>query len=52
LELFLFVNSREVVRGVWPGDGGASYQEDFVIPGIWPLWASSRRQIRQIPNLR
>jgi hypothetical protein len=28
------------------------YQEDFVIPGIWPLWASSRKQMRQIPNLR
>src|ERR1700721_1554311 len=30
----------------------AAYQEDFVIPGIKPLWASSRRQMRQIPNLR
>jgi hypothetical protein len=28
------------------------YQDDFVIPGIWPLWASSRRQMRHIPNLR
>src|SRR5450759_5194474 len=28
------------------------YQEDFVMPGIWPLWASSRRQMRQSPNLR
>ena len=22
------------------------------MPGIWPSWASSRRQIRQSPNLR
>ena len=29
-----------------------AYQEDFVIPGIWPLWASSRKQMRQSPNLR
>jgi hypothetical protein len=29
-----------------------TYQEDFVIPGIKPLCASSRRQMRQIPNLR
>jgi len=29
-----------------------SYQEDFVIPGIWPLWASSRRQMRHTPNFR
>src|SRR5207245_2748373 len=30
----------------------ARYQEDLVIPGIWPLWASSRRQMRHSPNLR
>src|SRR3954453_24269093 len=28
------------------------YQLDLVIPGMNPLWASSRRQIRQMPNLR
>src|SRR4051794_34674188 len=27
-----------------------SYQELFVMPGITPWWASSRRQIRQSPN--
>jgi hypothetical protein len=26
------------------------YQELFVIPGITPEWASSRRQMRQRPN--
>src|SRR5579863_2490201 len=30
----------------------SAYQEDLVIPGIWPLWASSRKQMRQSPNLR
>jgi hypothetical protein len=29
-----------------------SYQLDFVIPGTAPWCASSRRQIRQRPNLR
>src|ERR671916_812026 len=29
-----------------------AYQLDFVIPGIAPWWASSRRQIRQRPNFR
>src|SRR6266511_4201514 len=28
------------------------YQLDLVMPGIWPSCASSRRQIRQRPNLR
>ena len=28
------------------------YIEDFVIPGIWPWCAISRRQIRHRPNLR
>src|SRR5438093_9133626 len=28
----------------------SSYQELFVMPGITPWWASSRRQIRQSPN--
>src|SRR6476661_5504604 len=27
-----------------------SYQELFVMPGITPWWASSRRQMRQSPN--
>src|SRR5450759_1580374 len=36
----------------WVSKGCCAYQEDFVIPGIRPLWASSRRQMRQIPNLR
>ena len=30
----------------------ARYQLDFVMPGIAPWWARSRRQIRQRPNLR
>jgi hypothetical protein len=30
----------------------ASYQLDFVMPGITPWWARSRRQMRQIPNFR
>ena len=25
------------------------YQEAFLTPGIWPLYASSRKQIRQMP---
>src|SRR5581483_10287540 len=29
-----------------------SYQELFVMPGMTPSWASSRRQIRQSPNFR
>src|SRR5205814_681540 len=28
----------------------SSYQELFVMPGMTPWWASSRRQIRQSPN--
>jgi hypothetical protein len=28
------------------------YQLDFVIPGMNPSWASSRRQIRHTPNFR
>jgi hypothetical protein len=32
--------------------GLSAYQDDFVIPGICPLWASSRRQMRHSPNLR
>ncbi len=28
------------------------HQLDFVIPGITPWWASSRRQMRHTPNLR
>src|SRR5436190_1986936 len=31
---------------------GHGYQLDFVMPGMYPLCASSRRQIRQMPNLR
>jgi hypothetical protein len=30
----------------------AAYQLDFVIPGMYPLCANSRRQIRQSPNFR
>src|SRR5690348_336837 len=30
----------------------APHQLDFVIPGITPWWASSRRQMRHTPNLR
>ena len=25
------------------------YQDAFLTPGIWPLYASSRKQIRQMP---
>jgi len=32
--------------------GSAPYQEAFVMPGICPRCARSRRQILQIPNLR
>jgi hypothetical protein len=28
------------------------YQLDFVMPGMYPLCASSRRQMRHRPNLR
>ena len=37
------------------GDGGAArsdYQEAFFTPGRRPLSAISRKQIRQMPNLR
>ena len=30
----------------------ADYQLAFLTPGISPLWASSRKHIRQMPNLR
>jgi len=30
----------------------ARYQEALRMPGISPAWARSRRQMRQIPNLR
>ena len=33
------------------GQHRSSYQLDFVMPGIAPWCASSRRQIRQRPNL-
>jgi hypothetical protein len=36
--------------GDWIGKHG--YQLDFVMPGITPWCARSRRQIRQRPNLR
>jgi hypothetical protein len=29
-----------------------SYQLDFCTPGTWPDWASCRKQILHIPNLR
>ena len=32
----------------WP----CGHQDDFVMPGIMPSWAISRRQIRHRPNLR
>ena len=28
---------------------GFAYQLAFLTPGIWPLYASSRKQIRQMP---
>lgn len=28
------------------------YQLDFMTPGTWPCWASCRKQMRQMPNLR
>jgi hypothetical protein len=34
------------------GSVSIGYQLDFVMPGITPWWASSRRQIRHRPNLR
>src|SRR4051794_14717743 len=46
---------EEVGDGVGHGHGLRAlerYQLDLVIPGMNPLWASSRRQIRQMPNLR
>src|SRR5207237_8281504 len=43
--LFVFGSIVSVMRR-------AAYQDDFVIPGMWPLCASSRRQMRQSPNLR
>ena len=32
-----------------PLDRRLPYQEAFFTPGIWPLYASSRKQIRQMP---
>src|SRR4051812_37345249 len=41
---------QEVRDGI--GHRHAGYQLLLVMPGMKPLWASSRRQIRQTPNLR
>jgi len=30
----------------------SAYQDAFLTPGIWPLYAKSRKQIRQMPYLR
>ncbi len=46
------IGHRHVFGGLIVSSEEDPYQEDFVIPGIWPLWARSRRQMRHTPNFR
>ena len=38
-----------VVKDLAPDSAASIYQEAFFTPGIWPLYANSRKQILQIP---
>src|SRR5204862_7468438 len=46
------VGVADASEHVGDGIGEHCYQLDFVMPGMTPWCASSRRQIRQRPNLR
>src|SRR4051794_41963100 len=48
----LRIRVRKSAMGSVMDMGVMRYQLDLVMPGMNPLWASSRRQIRQMPNLR
>jgi len=44
--------SEQVGYGILHGHDAFSYQLDLITPGISPLSAISRKQMRQMPNLR